>query len=258
MFAENRQYKIYENIQKFGAVTTASLVSEFNVSIETIRRDLLTMEKHGLLKRVHGGAVENMNMKQFSSLKDRNKEFSEEKRRLSLNAAKFVQECDIISVDEGSTAIAFAQVLKEKFSMLTVVTHSLDVFNILCYHNEFEVILCGGHFVKEENAFYGSLVLDTYGKIHVQKAFIFPSAVSIEFGICDYREDLYSVQKQMIKGADEIYILADSSKFEKKALLKLADMKNEYYYITDNKLPAGLEELYKESGINIFKGEEQK
>lgn len=257
MFAKNRQDKIYEHIQKFGAATTADLVKEYNVSVETIRRDLLFMEEQGLLKRVHGGAVANSDMKKFYNLKERNKEFSDEKRNLSLSAAEFVKEGDIIFVDQGSTAISFAQILKEKFSCLTVVTHSLDVFNVLCYHKDFKAILCGGHFIKEENAFYGSLVLDALSKIHVQKAFVFPSAVSIEFGICDYQQDLYQIQKQIIKCTDEIYVLADSSKFEKKALLKLDDMKNEYFYVTDNKLPTGLLKLYKENGINIFNGEEK-
>jgi len=116
MFAKNRQDKIYEHIQKFGAATTADLVKEYSVSVETIRRDLLFMEEQGLLKRVHGGAVANSDMKKFYNLQERNKEFSDEKRNLSLNAAGFVKEGDIIFLDQGSTAISFAQILKEKFS----------------------------------------------------------------------------------------------------------------------------------------------
>ncbi|MBQ3181692.1 MAG: DeoR/GlpR transcriptional regulator, partial [Clostridia bacterium] len=244
MFAHKRQNEIFESIKKFGAVTTADLVKEFNVSVETIRRDLLYMEQQGLLKRVHGGAVENQNMKHFATLDVRNEEFSEEKRMLSQNAIKFIEEKDIICVDTGSTANCFARVLKENFSELTVVTNSLDVFNILSNHKDFKLILCGGHFLREENGFYGGLVLDALSKIHVQKAFIFPSAVSIEFGICDYQEEFYQVQKQMLKCADEVFVLADSSKFEKSALLKLDDLKSEYFYVTDDKLSIGLENLY--------------
>lgn len=255
MFAHKRQNEIFERLQKFGAVTTADLVKEFNVSVETIRRDLLYMEQQGLLKRVHGGAVESQNMKQFATLSVRNEELSEEKRKLSQNAVKFVQNGDIICVDTGSTANCFAQALKENFSDLTVVTNSLDVFNILSNYEDFKLILCGGHFLRGENGFYGGLVLDTLSKIHVQKAFIFPSAISIEFGICDYQEELYQVQKQMIKSADEVYVLADNSKFEKSALLKLDDLKSEYTYITDGKLPKGIENLYIENGIKIFKGD---
>jgi len=257
IFAENRQNLIYERIQTLGAVTTANLVNEFQVSVETIRRDLLQMEKNGLLKRVHGGAVKNSDMKRFVSLEERNKAFSDQKRELSSVAIQFVQEEDVIFVDAGSTAICFAQLLKESFSSLTVVTHSMDVFQILCEKKGFQLILCGGHFLKEENAFYGTLALDMLDKIHVQKAFVFPSAVSIEFGICDYQAELFQIQKQVLKCADEIFVLADSSKFEKKALLKLDDMKNEYCYITDSLLPKGLEMLYKDNNITVIKERNQ-
>ncbi len=255
MFAQNRQNKIIEKLQKNGAVTTKDLIKEFNVSVETIRRDLLYLEQQGMLKRVHGGAVENQNMKQFASLSVRNEEFSLEKKNLSENAMCFIKEKDIICIDIGSTANCFAKALKENFSDLTVVTNSLDVFSILSNHADFKVILCAGHFLREENGFYGGLTLDALSKIHVQKAFIFPSAVSIEFGICDYQEEFYHVQKAMIRCADEVFVLADSSKFEKSALLKLDDLKSEYFYVTDNKLSQGLENLYKENEIKIFKGD---
>ena len=92
MFAEKRQNIIQEKIKNSGAVTTAALVKEFDVSVETIRRDLLFLEHRGLLKRVHGGAVEATNMKPYSALNTRNNEFSEEKLSLSKTALKFIDE----------------------------------------------------------------------------------------------------------------------------------------------------------------------
>ena len=254
VLADERQKIIYEKIKKSGAVTTTNLVEKFGVSVETIRRDLLFMEKQGMLKRVHGGAVEIQGMAKEFELKQRNKEYVEEKIELSKNAAFFVNENDIIFVDAGSTAIHFCESLKENFSNLTVVTYSSDVFNLLCYHKNFKLILCAGHFNKTENAFYGSLVMDAIDGINVQKAFIFPTAVSIEHGICGYNEEFCHLQKMAIKSADMVYILADSGKFEKKALLKIADMKKEYQYITDSDLSSELEKIYAENDINIFKG----
>lgn len=254
MFADERQKIIYENIKKSGAVTTTNLVEKFGVSVETIRRDLLCMEKHGLLKRVHGGAVENFGMAKEFELKQRNKEFVEEKIELSKNAVSFVNENDIIFVDAGSTAIHFCDSLKENFSNLTVVTYSSDVFNLLCYHKNFKLILCAGHFNKTENSFYGSLVMDAIERLNVQKAFIFPTALSIGHGICGYHEEFCQVQQKAISSADMVYVLADSGKFEKKALIKIADMKNEYQYITDSDLSSELEKIYIENNINIYKG----
>ena len=256
MFAKERQDKIYEIVKNNGAVTTPALVELFDVSIETVRRDLLEMERHGLLSRVHGGAVAIGEMKPYLDLNERNKEFTEQKRYLALKAMEFISDGDIIGIDSGSTAISFSEVLKEKFSKLTVITNSLDVFNILC--DSFSVILCGGYYLPYEKAFYGSLTLSMLKNLHMQKAFIFPSAVSFEFGICDYQKDLYQIQEQMIKSSDEIFILADSSKFEKKALLKIDDMKTGYRYITDCNINSELEKLYKEHNINLFIGGNKK
>ena len=254
MFANERQDKIYEMIKSDGAVLTSKLVSIFGVSIETIRRDLLVMEQNGRLNRVHGGAIAKSEMKPYKLLKERNKEFGEQKHELSLKAAEFISEGDIIGIDSGSTAVSFVEVLKKKFLKLTVVTHSMDVFEMLSNYKDFSVILCGGHYMRDENAFYGELSLNMYKNLHVQKAFIFPSAISLEYGICDFQKDLYQIQKQIIKSADEVYILADSSKFEKTGLLKVDDMKSDYIYITDRLLQGEIEKLYNENHIKIYLG----
>lgn len=254
MFANERYNKISELISRNGAVTTSDLVRLFGVSVETIRRDLLAMEKQGNLSRVHGGAVKKGSMKPFLGLEERIQEFGEQKRNLSIKALDFVSDGDVVAIDSGSTAMFFAEAVRERFSELTVVTHSLDVFNILSDCKGFTVILCGGYYMQDEKAFCGSLTLDMLETLHIHKAFIFPSAISLEYGICDYQKDLYQVQKKLIGSSEEIYILADSTKYEKKALLKLDDMSDKYIYVTDSQLSAELEKLYKENNISIYTG----
>lgn len=252
MFAKERQDKIYEMIQKNGAITTSHLVEIFGVSIETIRRDLMNMEQNGQLSRVHGGAVAKGNMKPFLDLEERNKEYSKEKENLAFKAVEFISEGDIIGIDAGSTAVFLAEAIRKRFSKLTVITYSLDVFQILC--ESFSAILCGGQYKQKENAFYGPLALDTIEKLHIQKMFLCPSAVSLEHGICDYQSELFQVQRQMMKSSDNVFVLADSSKFEKKALLKLEDMQSDYCYITDYRLSEEIRKLYQENNIKIYTG----
>ena len=258
MLARERQNQIYTWLRETGAVTTSDLVERLNVSIETVRRDLLAMEQKGLLSRVHGGAVVKGSMKLFPDLQQRNQEYGREKLALSRKAAEFVCEGDIIALDAGSTAIAFARALKERFTSLTVITHTYDVFESLRDHKDFQVILCSGQYLKKENAFCGVLTMDAYEKLHFQKAFIFPSAVSLAFGICDHQSDLYPIQRLLLRRADHTFILADSSKFEKQALMKIDDMRSEYTYVTDNALPAQLQKLYHENNIQIYTGEIKK
>ncbi len=254
MLANERRKIISEMLQKDGAVTTAALMRRFSVSIETIRRDLLCMEEERLLERVHGGAVLPGEMKAVLSLERRNEAFAAGKEALARTAASLVREGDTVGIDAGSTAVFFAEALKERFSRLTVVTHSIDVFNLLAHHRNFDVILCGGHFIKEENAFYGNLTLEMLDRLHVQKLFLFPTAVSLRYGICDFQEALMAVQKKLLSCGDKIYILADSSKFETRALLKLDDMRPEYVYVTDGGLSKELAGIYKENGMQIITG----
>lgn len=128
MFAKGRQDLIYEMILKNNTVTVASLVEKFAVSIETVRRDLLEMEKAGMLTRVHGGAVAKTGMNGFSALATRNTEHSEQKKALSLKACQFINEGDIIAVDAGSTATFFADALKQCFKKLTVLMNTIIPF----------------------------------------------------------------------------------------------------------------------------------
>ena len=257
MFAKERQHKILEMLKKSGAISTTDLVRQFDVSIETIRRDLLFMENSGLLLRVHGGAVQKGTMQTFSSLKSRNLEHSEEKSNLSKKAIEFISNGDIIGIDAGSTAISFAEEIRNNFSFLTIITHSLDVFNILSGHKDFEIILCGGNFIPEERSFYGPLTANMIDSLHFKKVFLFPSAVSLKFGISDFSTELFQIQQHLLKSADEVYVLADSSKFEKNAIMKLDNMRESYTYITDGNLPDDLKKLYEENNIKIYTGEKQ-
>ena len=102
-----------------------------------------------------------------------------------------------------------------------------------------------------ENAFYGKLTLDTLRNLHVGKVFIFPSAISLDFGICDFNQELSLIQQCAIGIGDEVFVLADSNKFEQKALLKIESMNSGYTYITDSALNDAYVELYAENGINV-------
>lgn len=254
MLSNERHEHICNLIRKKGAVTTSELVKKFGVSLETIRRDLLLLEKQQCLQRVHGGAVKVGGMMHFHDLPQRMEENDDKKRELSHAAMEFIDDGDIIVVDAGSTAVAFAEVLKEKKNEVTVITHSLDVFEILSGYKNFNVILCGGQYLGRERAFCGELTLDMMRKIHARKAFLFVTAVSLKHGICDFQMDLYPVQKLMLDMADEVFVLADSTKFEKKALLKIDDMNPGYTYITDGELGEDMYKLYEENHIRVICG----
>lgn len=255
----NRRHEIICNLLRAeGAVTVSHLVEEFGVSLETVRRDLLLLEKAGLLRRVHGGAVSLGEMKPYKSFQSRHQEFSQEKEQLCQRAADLVCEGDYIAIGTGSTPVYFAQILKKRFKKLTVVTYSYGVFEVLSDMPEYEIILLGGQYMPQEQCFFGQLTLEGLKALRVMKSFVFPFAVSLEYGICSYQQTLYPLQQQLLACCDQAYILADSSKFERKALFKVADMRPEYIYVTDDGLPEDLARIYRDNGLQVVMGRTQK
>ena len=252
MFANERQQQILSRLNMSGAVTTSELTEAFGVSIETVRRDLLHLEQKGHLQRVHGGAVIPGSMRHYTDLSHRMEENSQGKTELSQNAALLVEEGDILYIDSGSTAVFFAKELASRFSKLTVVTHSIDVFEILSKQAGFQLFLCGGSYSSEERAFHGSITLDALKQLHVGKAFLCPSAISLKNGVCDYDQALTQVQKQALAICDKACFLADSAKFESNALLKLCDTSENHIYITDSSLPQHYRQLYREHNMTVI------
>lgn len=253
MLANERHNKIYKMIQKDGAVTTAKLMELFDISIETVRRDLLTMEKEGLLKRVHGGAVAIAEFKNIAPFDVRKNENIKLKQEVAQKAMQFVKEGDIIGITGGSTAILFVEELKKRFSNLTLVIFSLDLFDILRDNNSFEVILCGGNLNHSGGTFFhGIFVHDILEKIGINKAFVFPAAISLASGLCCQSSDYALCVRKMIESATKTYVLSDNTKFEKKGGLRYSEMKKEFTYVTDRALPAELQNLYKENGMKII------
>ena len=251
MLASQRQEKILSLLRANGAVTVADLVARMEVSLETVRRDLLSMEKAGMLKRVHGGAIPVTEMMAYQPLEQRNREQSRQKDAVARAAAALVEDGDYIAVGTGSTPMHFAQELKNRFTRLTVVTYSLSVFEILKDVPGFQLILLGGHYIPEENSFFGQTTLEILDRLHVQKAFVFPSAISLDHGIWGFEQTLYPMQQKLLACCDQAYILADSSKFERTALYKVADTRQEFIYVTDPELPEALRSLYSENGLRI-------
>ena len=95
--------------------------------------------------------------------------------------------------------------------------------------------------------------LHIYQIIYVKKCFITPSGVSLDFGISDHVQELIDIQRAMLEIADEVYILADSSKFESYAPLKICDLDTSYRYLTDTSLPENIFETYQKASISIKK-----
>ena len=150
MFAVERQEIICRMLMQKGSVSLSELTGKFAVSVETVRRDLLALEKRGKLHRIHGGAVACTGVKEHKTLSVRMDEYEKEKKELAAYACSLVTEGDFIAVDGGSTAIQFCCALAESFRSLTVIVHSADALAALSRNSGFCLILAGGSYNREE------------------------------------------------------------------------------------------------------------
>lgn len=252
MIAFERYNHICNIVEENGFASITELANELKVSGETIRRDLRYLENHNKLIKTHGGAISIQQRNEAKTLEIRNDECNELKDELSEYALRFIKEEDTIAIDSGSTAIQFCKKIAKTFSKLTIVTNHTDV--AYCFKNcrDITVIVCGGLFIPEENAFYGDMAADFLEKLHVSKAFIFPSAISLKNGISSCNHKLAGIQKTYFKIADKVIILADSRKFESSGFIKLSDVTPLCTFVTDRSLNKEILDLYKEKGISVI------
>lgn len=254
MLAEERYEKILEYLAEKQTVSVNELSEMFSVSTETIRRDLIYLESKGKLKRVFGGAVKGTTLSHYSDFSTRLIENRDKKRELCEYAAELIEDGDILAIDAGSTAAVFAEVLLETFSKLTIITASLDVFERT--KGKFSVILSGGEYYEKERSFYGEIATETIARLHADKCFIFPSAVTLEHGVEDYVPLLMPVQKKLMEISGKVLILADSSKYGRRALIKLSPANPEFIYVTDSAIDNRLYREYSEI-LYIIKGNDK-
>ena len=234
MFANQRREKICEIVNEKGNVSVDALTELFQVSAETVRRDLIVLEVHGNLKRVHGGAVSTKGVNRYGSLEKRLDINKQKKHELAVTAIQLLQNDDIISIDSGSTCIEFVDVIKQKFDRMTILTNSLDVVEQLGNKEGFKIYLTGGIYMPNENAFYGDTAVKVIKSFCIPKAFIFPSGVSVENGVSEYNSFLSAVQKAYIEAAEEVIVMADSSKIGHNAFIKNSDITEDFIIVTDS------------------------
>lgn len=252
MFAKERHEEINKMIQQNKSVRVANLMKHFNVSIETIRRDLEYMEKQGLLTRVHGGAVlEEVNSRELSFIARESKHLKE-KQEIAKKAAEFVMEGQSIAMDVSTTNTEFAKELKKRFNRLTVLTNSMTIARELSDMQDYTIIFAGGIMRNSELCTVGEFTEKFISQFHIDTFFMSISGISFTKGLTDYGAGELQVKKKMIEIAQHRIVLADSSKFDIVSLLNVCPFSHINRIITDSKINENVLAKYKENGIEVL------
>ena len=208
------------------------MADEFGVTHETIRKDLLVLESHQLLRRVHGGAVPTDSLSFEPSLHERTM-MGAEKQRIAAAAADFLPPSGAVLIDSGTTTAALAAHLPVG-SSLVAVTNSLPIALMLAGHPELTVHILGGQIRSATTATADSWALRHLQEVRTDVAFLGTNAFSLKHGLSTPDASEAAVKGAMVESARLTVLLADHTKFGLEAMFKYADLEAIDVLVTDD------------------------
>ncbi|MDO5055601.1 MAG: DeoR/GlpR family DNA-binding transcription regulator [Pasteurella oralis] len=247
---KKRQDLILQRINQFSKVSVNDLAQELSISVETVRRDLTALEKSGFIHRVHGGAVSVKAKDVGSSFQVRQRTNSDAKRLIANNAVSYVFEGAVIGLDASSSSWHFAQLIPD--IPCTVVTNSMHNITALVSKPNIRTIATGGVYSAKYDAFYGPLSEQLLQRLHIDIGIFSCSGIDDEGGIWESNELNASIKRKMMDASEQKFLLADSSKFERKNLFKLADLSQMDILFSEKKLSAELQNYCQQHNVLVY------
>ncbi len=253
MYAEERQHEIADLAHVRGRVSVAELALQFEVTSETIRRDLDSLAGRGLVSRVHGGAipVERARLVE-SGVSAREAEKATEKQRIAEAAVAFLPrgEDATVLLDAGTTVGRLADLLPPA-RVTTVVTNCLHTAATISSRSRAEVMLVGGRVRGITQAAVGSATVDALRDMRVDVAFVGANGFTAEHGFSTPDPAEGAVKRAMVGCARRVIVLADASKFGSEYLVSFAKVTDVDVLITDRTFPLTARQSLIELGIEV-------
>lgn len=217
----DRQTRILARAERQGFVTIESLADDFGVSAQTVRRDIIALDRAGLLQRFHGGAGSNGKSESLRLDHERKRALNvEAKRVIAAKAAALVPDGSAIFLDVGTTVEAAAVALNRKAELL-VFTNSLH--SALCFdHTRHEVYVIGGRLSGKDGSLTGETAVALLAGLRLDVALIGCSAIEDSGRVMDFDIGKIAVKRAAMRAAERSLLLATCSKFGRTARAEVA------------------------------------
>jgi len=235
-----RQPDILEIARIEGKVTVEDLAERFDVTVQTIRRDLTELANAGKLERVHGGAILPSGVTNI---------LYEERRRLNEDAkqaigracAAAIPDSASVFLDIGTTTEAVARELLDHDNLM-VVTNNMNVANTLLSNKSCEIVVAGGTLRRADNGLVGNLTARTIENFKFDYAILGCSALDEDGDLLDFDIQEVVVGQTLLKRSREVFLVADHSKFKRSAPVRIGSLRDIDHVFTDRALPGHLAE----------------
>lgn len=255
MLQRERQEAILSHLEKNRFMTIPDLVEALDISAVTVRRDLAQLAEEGKLRRVRGGAescstqweqsLTVFGVPPFSGRIDIN---LDKKRRIAQKAAELCDDDESVIIDGGTTTYAMAEFLAEHH--LQILTNSFAIAKALMPTSN-QIILAGGLLYPQAEMILDPFENDHFKNYAVSKVFMGASGVN-PFGATNSNALILKSEKNMLRQAEKVILLVDSSKFKEQGTLVLCELSEIDILITDNEIPEDALEYLKAAEIEVI------
>lgn len=247
--------KIQEMLIKENSLSINHLCDTFGVSKNTIRRDIVELQKRGIIKKVYGGimlkekpldAPEPFNLRETKNY--------QLKQKVAHIATNFVNDNDVIFIDSGTTTMHMLPYLAPKHN-LTIITTSLHVINATISQaatKEFNLIATGGTLYYPSMAFVGPSVLKCLDNYNISKMFLSSTGISLENGATNASVVENEVKRKLVTLPSEKYLLVDSSKIDVSGLMTYSTLDKFDYVVMDKEPPSQYMDYFKKNNIKLL------
>ncbi|WP_245734831.1 DeoR/GlpR family DNA-binding transcription regulator [Nocardioides exalbidus] len=239
-------------ISRRGRLSVVQLSEEFDVTTETVRRDLSTLDRMGLVRRVHGGAVPAGSLTVIESgIGERDQSNTQAKEAIATAALALLPAPDsVVVIDAGSTTSRFAAALPRDHR-LTVVTHAVPVATRLAGLPQIELHLLPGKVRPATHAAVGADTVGALAELRADVAFIATNGITVGHGLTTPDSDEAASKRAMIACARRTVVLADSTKFGVETAVRFATLDSVDVLVTDSDIEAADRRALENAGIEV-------
>ena len=224
------------------------LAEPLQVSESTVRRDLEHLEQQGAVQRTHGGAVYTGSKPKLPHFEDRQAAQWDKKKLIGRHAAALIEDGDTLLLDGGSTTYEVALELVGR--PVQIVTTSLPVANLFLSGGDNDLVLVGGYLHHRTGVVLGPYANEMIARLNVRRTILSVAGVS-ERGFFNSNMLLVETEQAMMEAADEVIIVADSTKFGHQSLTHLADLTEVDYVVVDNEISQDWRSKLSAAGANV-------
>ncbi|MGB6194661.1 MAG: transcriptional repressor AgaR [Terracidiphilus sp.] len=251
LMAEERRTQILQIVRTTGRAKVNELTRLFNTSAVTIRNDLNELHQRGLVVRSHGGAMLSDGILCEPPVLERLKEHSDEKQRIGARAAALINDGETIILDSGTTTLEIARHLKKKQG-LHVITNGVNIAVELLDARDVQTFIIGGTVRGESASISGRFSEEMFDQFSADKLFLSGAGCDLEFGVSGATLEETMVNRAMLRISREIILVADSSKFSKRSMTRIAPFSEIDVVISDTALAEEAQAKLTALGCNLI------